>query len=57
MAVAAAAAAASNEPRIKFAEKKSAAVDDVKREPGSSEFKKRKLNDDVKKNIRSRTDD
>jgi hypothetical protein len=61
----AAAAVVPEEPKIKFAEKRTVAGavaatsgPTIKIEPGASEFKKRKVGDDVKKNIRQRdTDD
>jgi hypothetical protein len=51
------------EPRIRFNTEKTtlstgASVSSfVKRDPGESEFKKRKIGDDNKKNLRTRTED
>lgn len=44
------------EPKIKFAEKKAGVPVSsfVKREPGQPEFKKRKIGEDQKKNLRAR---
>ena len=53
------AASSTSEPKIRFAEKTAATATPitsfVKREPGESEFKKRKI-DDAKKNLRARGD-
>lgn len=48
------------EPRIRFAEKTTSSglqTFSVKREAGESEFKKRKIGEDVKKNLRARGND
>lgn len=49
-----------SEPKIRFAEKtasSSLSTFSVKREPGESEFKKRKIGEDGKKNLRTRESD
>lgn len=52
-------ASSTSEPKIRFTEKTAATATPitsfVKREPGESEFKKRKV-DDAKKNLRTRDD-